>query len=505
MRRWRSVALPWLALAACSEDANPIYFGQFGGRTSGGVNVGVGPTGGIGNAAGGAGNATGGARPVGNTGGANAGGSGASPAAAGGAGCPRYCGPTFDELFDNQKLATIRIHFDAATLADASWLDLLWQKHDPCPPHSNYVPVRMQYESPDGKGNVTLHDVGMRLRGSMVRDYNELAGFKLDFQVLAGAPSPAGKRRFGDLNRLNTLSVESNPSHMLQCLGYKMLRDFGLPAPRCNHLKVYVNDQYYGLMEHAEQADNRGFLRRHFGDSSGHLYAASPSSASCGWKDSLAKLEYGGDTFTGPYTLAYQLVRATAADAEKNLIPMMKCGDATATPDDAAFKACISEWLDVDEWLKQIAAESLMPTLESFIGFQRNYFLYFKPDQAAPHGGRFVVWSWDLDHGFQRQKCAPSDCNVMTAVSNIYRGTRPKLVTRLLAVFKAEYCAAMSRFLDTVYLPSQVDDMAAVVRPGIEGDPSVTPAAWQVEVTALRNHVAEHSTRMRAAVATACN
>lgn len=496
-RRSLTVTLALLASLACSEDAGTFFFGQggAGAGTGGGAGVGTRPTGGVGNTAGGG--------PL--VGGAEAGDTGAGPADAGAGGCSGHCGPTFDQLFDNEKLATIRITFDAATLAGGTWLDLLWQKHKHCPPHTNYVPVRMQYESPDAMGNVTLDDVGMRLRGSMVRDYNELAGFKLDFQVLAGPPALEGKRRFGDLNRLNALSVESNPSHMIQCLSYKMLRDFGLPAPRCNHLKVYVNGVYYGLMEHAEQADNRGFLRRYFGDSSGSLYAASPSAAACGWRDSLAKLEYSGDTFTGPYPLAYQLVRATAADAEQNLIPMMKCGDATATPDDAEFKACISEWLDINQWLRQIAAESLMPTLESFIGFQRNYFLYFKPDTSAPRGGRFAVWSWDLDHAFQRQKCSPAACNVTTAVSNLYRGTRPKLVTRLTSVFKAEYCALMSAFLSSVYKPSQVDEMAAIVEPGIEGDPSVTPEAWQTEVTAIRDYITQHAADMRAAVATACN
>jgi spore coat protein CotH len=478
--------------------------GQFGGTGGqpGGGQSGAGQAGGV--SSGGQFGTTGGATTGGQTGGGQTSGGG-SAGAAGAPGCPRYCGPSFDDLFDNKKLATIRIKMDAATITTGTWLDTLWAKWIHCPPFTNYLPVQMTYESPDSKGNVTLDKVGMRIRGSMPRGTNQLQGFKLDFQVLAGAPGPNGKRRFGDLNRLNELSVEANPSHLLQCLSYKMLRDFGLPAPRCNHLKVYVNDAYYGLMENVEQTDNKGFLRRHFGGSTGSFYAASPSADTCGWKDSQAKLEYSGDTFTGAYTKAYQLLKGTtAADAEKNLIPMMKCGSETATADDNAFKTCIADWIDVDEWLKQIAAESLLPTLESFIGYQRNYFLYFKPDPAAPHGGRFVVWSWDLDHTFQRQKCSPSSCNPTTAVSNLYIGTRPKLVTRLTTVFKAQYCTAMKNFMSNIYKVSAVDDMAAIVKPGITGDASVTPDAWQTEVTAIRNYVTSHSTDMNTQITTLC-
>ncbi|MFZ5891873.1 MAG: CotH kinase family protein [Myxococcota bacterium] len=491
-----SVASVVLAVfLACGHAPSNNFAGASGARGGSAGSAGFG-LGGAGSSAGGG---VGGAALAGTAGTLMGGAAGASGT------CPRHCGPRYEELFDNGKLATLRITFAESTLGGANWLDMLWQKWKHCPPHDNYVPVQMSYESPDGKGDVTLENVGMRLRGSMLRSVNDLQGFKLDFQALAGPAGPEGKRRFGDLNRLNTLSIEDDPSHLVQCLAYKALRDFGLPAPRCNHLMVYVNGAYYGLMEHAEQADNRGFLRRHFGANAGNLYAASPSAAACGWQDSLARLEYSGDTFTGAYTKAYQLVRATTAEAEQNLIPMLKCGDATATPDEATFKACISEWLDVDEWLRQIAAESLMPSLEAFIGYQRNYFLYFKPDSSAPRGGRFLVWSWDLDTSFVYQRCSPSSCNVNSAVSNLYKATRPKLVQRLTTVYKAEYCAALKRFLSDIYKPELVDDMANVIRPGMTAEPTVTLAAWESAVAQVRGYIVQHAADMQTAVATACN
>lgn len=422
--------------------------------------------------------------------------------------CDGVPGPSYADFFDDSKVATIRLSMDSAALGGQSvdtWLDHLWNTWTHCAPFI-YTPVQLAYESPDGRGNVACQNVGMRLRGSMKRGTNQTQGFKLDMRVFDN--SQVVRRRFADLNRINILSIESDPSHMMQCLSYKYLRDFGLPAPLCNHVKIYVNDAYYGLLENVEQV-NKGFLRRHFGTNQGSLYGGSPSQADCpsprDFRDSLARLTYDGDSFSA-YVAQYQLTSATEAEAEQNLIPMLKCADETQTPDPTAFKQCIAEWIDIEEWLKQIAAESLMPSLQAWVGYYRNYYLYFKPDAAAPHGGRFVVWSWDLDTSFQRDTCYPRDCNPLTSVDGLYgpRNARAKFITRLTTAFSAEYCAAMKDFLTSVFDPASVDEMATVIEPAMVDEPSVSTADWQAEVTKIREFVVEKAANARTQVAEVC-
>ena len=419
--------------------------------------------------------------------------------------CPD-CGPSVEEFFAPGKLATLRIEISDEALgryAREDWLDELWRVWDHCKPFT-FVPARMTYESPDGVGSVTLDNVGMRLRGSWKRGTNEIQGFKLDPQVF-DSPGPEGKRRFADLNRINILSIEDDPSHMTQCLAYRTLRDAGLPAPRCNHLKVYVNGVFYGLLENVEQV-NHGFVRRHFGTNVGHLYGGSPSSADCpdGFQDSRARLQYSGDAFSN-YRDQYELTVATESDAEADLIPALKCGDPKSTPDDAAFRACISDWLDVDAWLTQIAGESVMPTLESLIGYYRNFYLYFRPEPQTAHGGRFVIWSWDLDRAFGKQHCFPSNCDVFTAVSSLFgpRNARAPLIKRLTSVFHPEYCSALRRYL-TAYNPALVDQMAQVMEPGMNEDTSVSTWEWTAAVNELRTYMARRKQDVEAQIATSC-
>jgi hypothetical protein len=470
-----------------------------GGLSANGGATGGGGTGGRGGAAGGSG--------AGGKGGAK--GSGGAGGIADDCAGPA-CGPTVEQLFDMSKLATIWITFDAAdtgTYTPAKWLDLLWSKWNHCPLYdaSDFVRVTFRYESPDHLGDVTMKNVGIRLRGSKAKGTNETQGFKLEFQKLLGDVTGASRRRFGEVNRLNLLSIESDPSHAIQCLGYKTLRQFNLPAPSCNHLKVYVNGTYYGLLENVEDPETARFLDHHFASKSGEIYWGSPSQGDCSgeWKfnDSQAKLLYSGDTFSS-YSTQYKISRGSTTTAEQHLIPMLKCGDASQTPSDTNFSTCIGEWIDVDEWLREMAAESLMPTLESFM-MQRNYLLYFVPDAAASHGGRFQLASWDVDTSFQRQTTTTSD--PFTSIPTWFvPGARAKLGTRLTSVFKTKYCQAMRDFLSNVYKPSLIDEIQAVIAPGMQNDPATTNASWSAEMTTIHDFINSHATAALTTVNSAC-
>jgi len=478
------------------------------------------------------------------------------------------CGPTSDELFDNTKVAEVHLTFDPKDLEAAvtdlrrkgheetldTWLDVVWAKWQHCGPYTNHVPVTMEYKSPDGIGNAVLRNAGLRLRGTKSRYTNPVAGFKVDFQALMPEPLDGeGARKFGGETKLSILSVEGDSTVMIQCLAYKVMREFGdVPAPRCNHLKFFVNGQYYGLMQSVEEVDDSRFRRHFFKDrqDNGTLYSCS---GGCGYDDSKADLEFYGDQFIegknpnmlgpGEYPKAYEpisleggepkldggapdldaLAVAKKAEAERNLIPLLKCGDKDTTPDDEAFKTCIQEWIDVDEWLKVIAAESLMPTIESFVGAKRNYYLYFRPEEASPHGGRFLVYSWDYDASMIRAGCNPSSCDPFTAVATWYTGGgRPALVVRLTSVFKDRYCATMNTFLRDAYHPELVDGFSAVLSPVmskmdipfadrrttdtaelVPRDP-LTHATWSMAVSTLRSYMVSHRAATQNQVNMAC-
>jgi hypothetical protein len=352
---------------------------------------------------------------------------------------------------------------------------------------------------------------------------------------------------------------------MIQCLAYGMMRKWGVPAPECNHLQVYVNGKLYGVLQNAEVTKDGRYLKHAFPDDEGTLYEA--SSGCPPYRDSSAQLGYepaAGDRFVYPYSpveapsslaslnAQYEVIQypgdndegeggagnlpaeepakpadmtrdewsvvshpEKSAHAEAELIPMLKCGDVDTTPSDEDFKDCIQDWLDVPEWLATIAGESVMPTAESFM-VMRNYYLYFHPDADAPHGGRFKLYSWDYDTVFHRQACYPSDCNPFTAVAGWYvPNPRAALALRLQSVFKTEYCAALARFVAEAFRPELVDEMANVLRPSVEliqggfinsdGNPVVSPEEWQAEVDTIREFIETRRVGVQAQIDAACN
>jgi hypothetical protein len=467
--------------------------------------------------------------------------------------CASECGPTSDDFFDNNKVAELRITIRKEDLAQAAadataagrpgpfdtWSDVLWAWWQHCePPDYFWLPVQIEYRSPDGIGDTVLQKVGMRLRGTKTRGTNVLQGFKLDVETLLPDPDAgAKKRKFAGLSKLNELSIEGDGSLLLQCAAYKLARSFDVPAPRCNHLQVYVNDVFYGIMQNVEPVDTNLFLDRAFDDNDGSLYACS---SGCGYDDSKADLQYISDSFAD-----YQVPRkyetlqtfkakdgnggTVTGGPDTDLLPMLECGDVDSTPDDAAFHACIQDWIDVPEWLRLIALESLTPTLESFLGALRNYYLYFAPDKSAPHGGRFALYSWDYDTALVSQSCYPSSCDPFTSVTTWFgpAGTRAKLITRLTKVFRSDYCAAMNKFLSDVYRPEAVDELALVLEPVVhaaaasptefwplrlEGSCPVdagvcnelTPERWQSEVARIHDFIASFGAQMRSTVTSAC-
>jgi len=463
------------------------------------------------------------------------------------------CGPSGKDFFDPDKVAELRITIDeaevqaaveqarAAGLLDASphdWTDVLWSRWGVCTDIVD-LPVKVEYKSPDGIGDAVLDDVGMRIRGTKSRGINVLQGFKLDINKLLPDPdvaTGANSRKFAGLNTINALSIEGDFSLLLQCAAYKVMRDGDVPTPRCNHLSVYINGEYYGLMQNVESVHTNSFLKKAFDDKTGDLYACS---AGCLYKDSFADLQYISDSFTD-YLSPPKYETSGVADPvngpNTTLIPMLKCGDVDTTPDPVAFRKCIQEWIDLPEWLAVMAGESILPTLESFLGALRNYYLYFKPDVTAPHGGRFELYSWDYDVAFQHQAVYPASGDPFTTVTQwFFPSQRAKLAQRLTSEFKAEYCEAMYKFMSKAYDPDTIDKIARPLEPivanpalksstwplrstipcgdtgGIDGgDAGVckgepqTLQSWQTEVRAIHDFIISNKAKMTAVVTAAC-
>lgn len=111
--------------------------------------------------------------------------------------------------------------------------------------------------------------VGVRLKGQN------------SFQPISGKPSLRLKideyvegATFYGLKNLTLNNMASDPSQMHERLAYQVAREAGLVAPRCNHVALTINGQFYGLYANVETIKPR-MLKASFEDNDGPLFEAS--------------------------------------------------------------------------------------------------------------------------------------------------------------------------------------------------------------------------------------
>lgn len=126
-----------------------------------------------------------------------------------------------------------------------------------------YVPAVL--ELGDGDGSERL-EVGLRLKGeASFKKLDAKAAFRIKVDEYHSGQRLRGRRSLTLNNMLQDRSL------MAERLAYHVFRELGAPAPRANHAKVYVNDEYFGLYANIE-SPNKDFLERWFADPDRNLY-----------------------------------------------------------------------------------------------------------------------------------------------------------------------------------------------------------------------------------------
>lgn len=119
----------------------------------------------------------------------------------------------------------------------------------------------------------TVDPVGFRLRGNTSRS-SKKKSFKVSFNTF----TPGGK--FYGVEKLNLNGEHNDPTVMRSKVMWDILRKWEIPAPRANHVRVYINGNYYGLYINVEHIDEE-FVESRFGNKDGNLYK-------CLWPADLA-------------------------------------------------------------------------------------------------------------------------------------------------------------------------------------------------------------------------
>lgn len=110
----------------------------------------------------------------------------------------------------------------------------------------------------------TMEQVGFRLRGNTSR-WSQKKSFKISFNTF----TPGGNL-YG-VEKMNLNGEHNDPSIMRSKIMWDILRKWDIPAPRSNHVQLFINGNYFGLYINVEHIDEE-FAMSRFGNKNGNLY-----------------------------------------------------------------------------------------------------------------------------------------------------------------------------------------------------------------------------------------
>jgi len=296
-----------------------------------------------------------------------------------------------------------------------------------------YVPATFTWQGQE------VANVGLRYKGnSSLARAGEKPSLKIKFNEFSQA------QRFLGLTKVNFNNSVLDPSMQRETTAYGLFRDFGVPAPRANYAKVYLNGQYSGLYVNVEQVDKRA-LTRLFGDNSGNLYK----------QYSGASLEYRGASPAAYDDGTYRKKTNEIEDDWGDLIALTQLLD---SGDSTTIEAELPQILDVSLYLRWLAVNTYLSHIDAYTGFANNYYLYRNPTTM-----KFVYIPWDLDITFGTQGHANTTDSFLLTWDlfdpQIPSPTGPRpMLTKLMAIasFRTEYTGYLVELVDGGQIESRI-------------------------------------------------
>lgn len=315
-----------------------------------------------------------------------------------------------------------------------------------------HYPATFIYDT--GSDSDLFESIGFRLRGNTSQGANKKS-YKVSFNTFVPG------RKYNGLEKLNINGEHNDPSVIRSKVCWDLCRKMGIPAPRANHVELYINDEYWGLYINVEHIDEE-FVQLRFGEELGNLYKCLwPADLEyLGSNPNLYKMEFDGRR-------AYDLKTNTAEDDYSDLAHFIDVLNNTPAED---LPCELESIFDVQNFLKVIALDVLIGNWDGHIFNQNNFYLY-----SNPQTGKIHYIPYDLDNTLGVQWFGD------WANRNVYNwapGNEPRPIYKRLMqneVYRAQYSYYLSEFLDLYFnetsLFEELDNRKSLIEGSIPDDP----------------------------------
>ena len=264
------------------------------------------------------------------------------------------------ELYDPERLIDVSL-----TMSSADFSKLKSEARTLASTDRECVP---EFEYTEFTASVTIDGdrmdrVIVRKKGYMGSLSPSIPSLKLDFNDLWPG------RTYQNMTRMTLNNNRQDPSNARQCMAYDQFRQAGLAAPKCNYARVSVNGEDLGVFTNVEPI-KKPFLARAFGDDDGNQYEAQTA-------------DFG--------TWLSQRFEKKTNEKENDRTDLQAVTDALDLPDEQMVNV-LPQLVDVDEFIRFWAMETLLGAWDSATGNANNFHIYRDPGDGLFH---FIPWGAD--------------------------------------------------------------------------------------------------------------
>ncbi len=231
----------------------------------------------------------------------------------------------------------------------------------------------------NGTINDTIENIGFRLRGNTSR-YSAKKSFKVSFNTFESG------RKYHGLEKMNLNGEHNDPSVARSKVNWDLCRSAGIPAPRSNYLRLYINNNYHGLYINVEHIDEE-FVDERYGNQDGNLFK-------CLWPADLNYLGSDPDLykFEQGDRRAYALKTNTELDDYSDFAHFIDVLNNTPIDD---LPCELEKVFNVQDYLKIMAMDVFTANWDGYIFNKNNFYLYHNSESD-----KFEFIPYDLDNTY---------------------------------------------------------------------------------------------------------
>jgi hypothetical protein len=285
---------------------------------------------------------------------------------------------------------------------------------------------------------VEVGPVGVRKKGFLGSLSSEKPSLRVALDKFGGQAEVEGR------DRLVFNNMRQDPGLINTCLAYDLLREGGIPAPRCAFARVTVNGQHLGLYAQVEAIDE-GFLATHFRFTSGNLYEATLSDFR--------------PEFRGTWGKKTNEIRDDWSDLERAITRL-------EAPDELLLAEAAKSF-DLPSFYRHWAGEILVGHWDGYAGNLNNTWIYEDPATQTFH---FIPWGMDAVFGPDPNgEMSPPGAPGLYASGHLARRLYGLPDGR--AALRAALEALMASTFDEATLLARVDGLEALLLPHLPVGP----------------------------------